>query len=203
MKKKTVFVLAMVVAVLSCAGYSNATVVGTIEYSRAGSGLGEFSEIMNFSICYPLPGDYDSISFSWDVTSNDVGKTFFASADTHQNFDNFTYLLTNGVNNLLFLVDIGSLMTSNDWLGAEWESVLISGIQDGVDLEGYDIDSIGLTVNELFLDYDADAIKGGLTYFNYDITYTIHGEAVPEPSTVILLGLGGLFLRKKRKTDDR
>jgi len=26
---------------------------------------------------------------------------------------------------------------------------------------------------------------------------------IPEPSTVILLGLGGLFLRKKRKTDDR
>ena len=201
MKKKPTFILSIAVMLLCFAGYSNATVVGTIEYSRAGSGLGEFSE-MNFSICYPLPGDYDSISFSWNVTTDDIGETFFASMDTHQNFDNFIYLLTNGVNNLLFLVDIGSLMTSNDWLGAEWESVLISGIQEGVDFKGYDIDSIGLTVNELFLDYDADAIKGGLTNFSYDITYTINGEAVPEPLTVILLGLGGLLIRKKRKTTD-
>ena len=70
MRKETVFVLAIAVVVLSCAGYSNATVLGTIESTRAGSGLGEFSE-MNFSMYYPLLagglGGYDwSISLSSD-----------------------------------------------------------------------------------------------------------------------------------------
>ena len=204
MKKGTVFVLAIAVAVLSCVGYSGAAVLGTIEHSRAGSDLGDFSE-MNFSICYPLHAalGFDwSISLSWDgITPDDVGKTFFASANTHQNFDVFTFPLTNGIDNLLYLPDIGSLMTNYDLPGTKPESSLISGIQDGVDFEGYTIDSIALTVNELFLDYDADAIKGGLTNYSYDITYSINGEMIanPEPATVFLLGLGGLALRKRRK----
>ncbi len=76
MRKKTVFVLSMLAVVLFCVGYSNAAVLGTIEYNRAGSDLGEFTE-MNFSICYPLLagglGGYDwSISLSWDgVTPDD------------------------------------------------------------------------------------------------------------------------------------
>ena len=196
MKKKTVFVLVITVGVLSFAGYSDAAVLGTIESNGAGSGLGEFSE-MNFSISYPLPGDRDSTSLSWDVSTDDVGGTFFASADTHENFDVFTYFLTNGINNLLFLTDISSLMTDLDWPGAEWEGSLVSGIQDGVDFEGYTIDNISLTVHELFLGYDADVIKGGRTDYNYDITYTIYGEVVPEPATVFLLGLGAVVLRRR------
>ena len=197
MKRKTVFMLVVGAMILLCAGYSSAAVLGTIESSRAGSDLSEFAE-MNFSICYPLLagglGGYDwSISLSWDVTPDDVGKTFFASADTYENFDVFTYPLTNGIDNLLYLTD-GTI--SKFYTGTPSESMLINGIQDGVDLEGYTIDSISLTINELFFDY------GGFpTNYSYDITYSINGSemiASPEPATVLLLGLGGLFLRKKR-----
>ena len=200
MKKKTAFVLAIAVVVLSCAGYSSATVLGTIEYNRAGSDLGEFSE-MNFSICYPLPlptepgpvnvGWDRSISLSWNVTPDDVGKTLFASADTHQNFDVFTFPLTNGINNSLILTDCTVSI-----FPTYAESTLINGIQDGVDFEGYTIDGIALTVNELFLDYN-----GFLTNYSYDITYTINGEmiAIPEPGMVLLLGLGGLCLLTRRR----
>jgi hypothetical protein len=197
MNKKMIFILAIAVAVLSCAGYSNATVLGTIESNRAGSDLGEFSE-MNFSICYPLHAalGFDwSISLSWNVTPDDVGKTFFASADTQQNFDIFTYPLTNGIDNLLFLTD--GTMSSIFYTGTPSESMLINGIQDGVDFEGYTIDNIALTVNELFLDYN-----GFLTNYSYDITYTINGVETtdnPEPATVLLLGLGCLALRRRRR----
>ena len=196
MKKKTIFVLAMVVAVLSCVGNSSATVLGTIESNRTGSDLGDFCGV-NFSMCYPLQagglGGYDwSISLSWNVTPDDVGKTFFASADTHENFDTFTYLLTNGINNLLILTD-GTVSIFPTYA----ESTLISGIQDGVDFEGYTIDNIALTVNELFLNYN-----GFLTNYSYDITYTINGAmiAIPEPGTVLLLALGGLCLLTRRRT---
>jgi hypothetical protein len=208
MKKEAVFVLAMVVVVLSCAGYSSATVLGTIESSRTSNGLGKFSN-MGFSIGYPIEIwnsdrticqlDF-SISLSWqDISEDDIGKTFIGSADTHRSFDALAFLLTNGVDNQLHLADEHTMAL---WPNAtHTESVLINGIHDGVDFEGYIIDNIALTVNELFLDYDADAIKGGLTNYSYDITYTINGEMIanPEPATVMLFGLGGLALLRKRR----
>ncbi len=223
MGKRTALILAVAVAALFCAGYSNADVLGTIEHSRASRSRvvsPVMSPEMKFSIAYPLPGDRNSISLSWNVTTDDVGKTFFASAETHPSFDIFTFLLTNGRNNPLFLSDsyqivIGRFLGTtidNGYISESlpatgYESTLISGIQDGVDFEGYRIDSIALTVNELLLEYDAPLfLKGvipiGRVNYSYDITYTINGQAIhtPEPATLGLLIMGGLVsLRRRRK----
>ena len=205
MKKKTVFVLVIGAMILG-AGYSSAAVLGTIEYNRAGSGFGAYPEA-TFSISYPLPGDWRSILLSWDVTADDVGETFLASADTHENFDIFTYFLTNGIDNGLFLSSNYDMFLANIATGlpepVECESTVINGVQDEVDFAGYIIDSVTLTVNKLFLDsYVESGIGGGFgsADYSYDITYTINGaEAIanPEPATVFLLGLGGFFLRRK------
>ena len=203
--RKTVFVLAMVIGVFSCAGYCNATIIGTIESSHAGSDLGEFTE-MNFSIYYPQPlptepgpinGGWDqSVSLSWNVTPDDVGTTFSASADTHQSFETFTSYLTNGIDDSLVLTDS---TVSN--FPAYAESSIINGVHEGVDFEGYAIDRIALTVNDflLDLDYDPGPISIGHTNYSYDITYTIYGSPVPEPCTVLLLGFGGLILRGRHR----
>lgn len=208
MKTKTSFVFPVAVVVLSSVGLSNAMVLDTIEYNKddAGGlggfgGLGEFSEV-KFSICYPLPRDWESISLFWNVTPDDVGKTFFASADTHQNFDRFTYLLTNGNDNGLFLPDNRSVFIASLLTGLpepiKYESSLLTGVQDGVDFEGYTIDSIALTVNELFIDYH-EAGPDSYTDYSYDITYTIYGTPIPEPATLLLFGLGAVLLRGRRR----
>jgi len=207
MKKETAFVLVIGAMTLCCAGYSNATVLGTIENNGAGISRGTPHEII-FSIGYPTI--FDSgwdwlISFSWDVTSDDVGETFFASAETHENFDVFASFLTNGIDNFLHLKDNYSITKFGSELpSSQFESALINGIRDGVDFEGYTIDSIALTVNELFfLDYalEPKSARGGFAIgnYSYDITYTINGAEVPEPATVFLLALGGLALLRKRQ----
>jgi len=104
MRKKTVFAMVIGAMILLCAGYSSAAVLGTIGSNHAGCGMSWACD-MFLSISYPLTVDRDSISLSWDVTLDDIGKTFFAFAGTHDNFDVFTYLLKNGINNGLFLSD--------------------------------------------------------------------------------------------------
>ena len=222
MNMKTVFALVIAAMVLFCPGYSNAAVLGTIEYIKHdghafGSLLGEFSGI-NFTMVYPLyvpSGRPDmTISLSWDgVTPDDVGRTLYASADTHPNFGIFTLLLTNGVDNSLLLDDghtmytasLSSITSTVSDVFQESERTLIDGIQDGVDFEGYTIDSIALTVNEFRL-IDLDPFtKHNSHTFDYDVTYTIYGSemAVPEPVTLVMLSLGGVALicRKRRHRD--
>ncbi len=211
MKIRTAFVLVIAAVVLSIVGYSNAAVLGTIEHKGIGSGLGEFSEI-TFTLSYPQPAEAGadlSSSLIWDpITADDVSKTTLATSETHQNFDTVLAYLTNGIDDILFVIDshtllVGSMLGDPPLvLGADpstqFESALINGSQDGVDFEGYTIDSIALTINALSFDYDADGIKGGQTSFSYDATYTIYGEAVPEPAALSLLVLGGLGLLRRR-----
>ena len=56
----------MVVLVFCCAGYCNATVLGTIESNRAGSSLGTPPEMI-FSICYRLAPLIIPLIFSVEV----------------------------------------------------------------------------------------------------------------------------------------
>ena len=37
----------------------------------------------------------------------------------------------------------------------------------------------------------------GETSYTFDITYSFYGEPIPEPCTLLLLGLGGLLIRKR------
>ncbi len=234
MKKEIAFVLAMVIVVLSCAGYSNAAVLGTIEYNYSGRVhgpivSGELSELI-FSIGYPRPAQFGSDfsrSLSWNFTPDDVGKTFFASADTHGNFNDFVSLLTNGVDDHLALrapKDSGAPLSVYVPVFATYESEVIdifigspvdfkgytidsiAGIfpppiikLGPVDFEGYAIDSIAVTVNELFMNFHEASLVGSYTDTSCDITYTIYGALIPEPATVLLLGIGAVLLRRRRR----
>jgi hypothetical protein len=206
MGRQGIVILTIVFTVLGCAMYANAVVLGTIEYNSAGSRLGEYSDIQ-FSIGYPIEiwsndghvlGIDFSTSFSWNVTESDVGKTLLANNQTHATFNDFVSFLKNGVDDIISLVNSFSLTPAGLPPNAMYESEYLNGIQDGVDFEGYTIESIALTINELFFDYDADAIKGGLTNYSCDLVYTIYGEPIPEPGTVLLLGIGAVAIIIKK-----
>lgn len=212
MNRKNALTLLITVIMITLTGYSDGAVLGTIDFENNGS-IGGHVDDIRLAISYPLPWDPRSISLSQNISQDDIGRTFRKLNSTRYVYNSFTYLLTNGIDNLLWLSDpsIGWLFGTSFFEGAELESSLINGIGEGVDLQGYKIRGISLTVNQIFFNQYGSDMFPRTDYF-YDITYTIHGSprfkppktipeqltATPEPATIFLLAIGAAFLRKKR-----
>ncbi|RKY11332.1 MAG: hypothetical protein DRP65_04540 [Planctomycetota bacterium] len=176
----------VVIAFSFCIDFSDAAVLGTIESNSESIITHDFSSItlgIGYTEPFPDGPGWDmSVPILWDVVPDDIGETFIATTDTHTTFNDFALLLTNGVDDLLILTS-GTL---------DEESALINGIQNGVDLNGYIIESIGLTVN--VLEVQPDQVHQGFADWSYNITYTFNGTPIPEPISICLFGLGGLTL---------
>ena len=138
----------------------------------------------------------------WYITINDIGQTFAASSG-YPGFEEMRALLSNGIDDWLVIFEKGP----DDSGGGEnfYESQMENYFGTVPDFTGSDITSISLTVNDLFWEYPVsipgDPELGEIwNYVEYDLTVSIEGIPIPEPATVLLLGLGGLALLKKRKT---
>ncbi len=203
---KNCITLALAVTILSGAAYGSVEALGSIQYSDAGLLLGEYSDL-EFSILYPRPYEtvFDwSVLFSWDVTVADVGKNFYATRDTDECFEDFVELLTNGVADFLSLLNSGMGVGVPPGLpvATRYENEFIDGLEGSIDFQGYIIDRVGIAIDDLSLDLTEIGTPISQKYntnYDYDITYTIYGEVVPEPATVFLLGFGCLALRRRIK----
>ena len=146
-----------------------------------------------------------SVEFSWNdhwwtklldwgvVTPSDVGKTFTQSAVTSPDFDFFSSMLTSGTDDILY-VQLRFPNGSSAGTGAPESYWLNKFIQtETVDFYGWQVTEINLTVNSLTIDTPGSNPNGDGIWTDcvYDVTFSIYG--IPEPSTLLLLGLGAVM----------
>ncbi len=158
--------------------------------------------VANFWVDYdhtnPLPGNLEPLFAQISFGTNDVGNTFtISSTSGDPNFAAFVNDLTNGVDQYMVFF----LGNSSNQVGVGYaysESQLFAGVGTGPDLIGYQIQSFGLQVDSLSI----GSRPGGGTDFSGQVTLSIYGIQIPEPSSVAVILLGGgilIYLRRRRR----
>ena len=140
---------------------------------------------------------FESGEIRWQITMDDIGRTLFEDESTSlvDRIEDLKTLLTNGIDDSFHMHDNIAKGTDGQFPGYQYESAVLNN-ESAVDWQGYNIDNISLTVNDLGFEIESETI---FTQYSYDVTFTIYGSPVPEPCTVLLFGFGGLVLRKWRR----
>ena len=142
---------------------------------------------------------YDSRITIADVSEDDIGQTFTV-ANGSAEFSNLVYWLTNGLDGELDLFALGPDGSGGGDLFSESSIQKLYG--NGPDFAGFVIEEISLTVDNLILEYPvtipfAPEEGPNWNYYDYDVTLSFNG--IPEPATIVLLGLGTAMLRRKKQ----
>jgi hypothetical protein len=149
----------------------------------------------------PFPDYFYSMRpcFEWNFYTADVGKTFYSNSQTNPNFNEIAAILTNGVNNGLYHADstISFDGTTGYYLTMD-SSITKYGIQ-GVDFYGCTIDSIAFRLDRLQLLSPGSNPNGNGNYTDFYLQGSIIVNGVPEPATLLLLGLGAAIVREKAR----
>jgi len=137
--------------------------------------------------------------FSRVISPSDIGFTFAINSSNYAYWDNMVkYVLTDGFQDLV-AYDMGSLDTPA--IPFIW-SFLQNYIGNGIDFQGYKIDNLLLTIDDLYTSgyYRDDPVNG---YYRWEATWTLTVDGqpapVPEPTTLFLLAAGALGLAGLRK----
>lgn len=138
-----------------------------------------------------------------NVQTADVGRTYTFDRVTDPCFDSFVAYLTDG---LVGWVDYGITVGAVGGGSSVPEGLLFTALppgNNGVDLGGFDIDYFTLSFDLLeFASPGSDPHGDGIwTDYSYSATFSVYGQAVPEPSSLTLVTLcsGAVILLAKVK----
>jgi hypothetical protein len=191
--KRLVLKFMLVVLLIGLVGYtrsSEAAIIGNWETNRMVSGIGLEITSQPFEFCFGCVFGPEAYLFEdINLDSSYIGQTLTATQFTDPDFDTVVSVLTNGNNDFIEYCFGGcdglkeALFFYGDSTGAS-----------GIDFNGYTINSISVTINELSLNYD-----GQITDMIFQGTVTIDGQSiVPEPISSILFVVGGTLLAGRR-----
>jgi hypothetical protein len=147
-------------------------------------------------------GYFDGVFFNdsplfeqFQLTPSDIGRTFTLTASDEPDFSSFVQMLTNGFNDGLGISDNLDIITAK--AEPEFFTLLAPG-NNGVDLQGFQIGSIAMHIDNLIVDSPgSDPNSDGLwTDAVFEGTFTVY--AVPEPSTLAIALAAGMILFRRR-----
>lgn len=140
------------------------------------------------------------------LTGASQGVIFSSTAATDSGFNAFAGLLTNGIDDILLIGVTSGFGTS---YSGGFESGLFFGnpnLANGIDFEGSIIDSFYLRFDTLKIETPGLDLNGDGNWTDVYVQgvfsindFPAQPAKVPEPSTILLLGLGGLVAFFKRK----
>jgi hypothetical protein len=204
MKKRKMLListLAIGLSILPQFGHAQGTMVWSHSITNSFD-TGNIFNVANFWVDYehtnPPAGYFEPLFNQISFSTNDVGHTFIiASAADDPDFTAVVNELINGVDHYMVFF-LGNSSNQVGALYGDSESQLFAGVGAGPDLIGYQIQSFGLHVDS----FSIDSRAGGGTDFSGQVTLSIYGIQVPEPSSAALVLLGGgilVYLRKRKR----
>ena len=139
----------------------------------------------------------------FDLTGSDVGKTAYATNQTHANFAKLSSLLIDGTNQMFIAV----LWWPEDEWGRTgdgepfWENQIIKTVSTYPDFTGLNVGTIAITLEQFDYQYPwYEPHDPGATWHHLDYAFTVsfYSDVIPEPTTLLLLGMGGVLIRKRK-----
>ena len=169
----------------------NASLLGEINHSRLG-GMSGVPDNFIFSWRSSRPIDYPEY-FNMElepISLFDIGTEMQISPSV-PDYDFFTSILTNGIDDRIAFAHSNGNGTTYGQIRLESAWINRFAQPYGPDFYGYEITEISITLNDGYL----DAHENRTDYY-FDVTYSIYG--VPEPCTLLLLGIGAVMMRRRQ-----
>lgn len=191
---KCVIVFAMMLCFVVSA---KADVLGYMDYNKTSGAMG-VSDTLKIQFYHKQGATPDYNPLEWYIQISDIGSTFHITSADSASFDDCVTMLTNGIDEEVYMSSTIVVGGGSFTHGAESEKFIKIGF-DAPDFAGYEIQSIALKLNAMTIVSPGSNPNGDGNWTDFTIDADLEIYGVPEPATLVMLGMGSLALFRKRK----